>query len=103
MFWHCLGALFSPSFGYDLAVFSSLGGLFFLLALAGGYTSVPLVSLSLPLPFATSGPHSGEWLFIHKPQTLTECNGFETEFKCFWYEQLMLSARRSRMLESWWN
>ena len=74
----------SPLVGYSLSVFvayNRFGGLFFILALPGSYTSVPLVSFSLPFPFPSSGPHSSEWLsesyifsrvwFIRLLQTLT--------------------------------
>ena len=71
-----------------LVAYNRLEGPFFLLALPGGHTPVPLVSLSPPLPFSTSGPHSGVWLaesgyrsrvwFIHQPQTLTKtCIGLD--------------------------
>ena len=71
-----------------LVAYNRLGGLYFLLALPGGYTSVPL-------PFSTSGPHFGEWLvesnyrsrvwFIHKPQTLKVSVYFLFKPVFFWF------------------
>ena len=72
LFRHCLWALFSPSFGYGLAVFSSLQPVWW-------------VVLSVD---TARGLYSGEWLlesyyrshvwFIHKPQALTHILSFDT-------------------------
>ena len=105
-------SFFSPSFGYGLAVFSSLQPAWravLSVALPGGYTSVPLVSLSPPLPFSTSGPHSGEWLvesyyrshvwFIQQLKTLT--NSFFINFQPFTistYKSKLYKVRNSEIL-----
>ena len=49
LFWHCLGALFSLSFAYSLAVFSSLQMAWWVVLSVGtaSYTSVPYLSLYL--------------------------------------------------------
>ena len=80
LFWHCLGALFSPSFGYGLAVFSSLQPSWWVVLSVGTARWLYHRSFSFLIsPFTfTRGPHSGEWLLswshlVHS-QTLNPCN-----------------------------
>ena len=78
LFWYCLGALFSPSFGYGLAVFSSLQPAWWVVLSVGTgglylHSFCFLISHLFPLVVLTlleSYYRSRIW-FIHKPQTLT--------------------------------